>query len=182
MYFWNYRLSKTCLNHSLEIRCFRTSFDSQRVNGAKQLWNAHESTFIIFFDDSEGKWFKKYLPYWTFKSWGCMLTHWLPMRTIPLGIVGICSSILKCNYLQNKTPFMNFLFHLWNLHENVNIFKKTIVVIANVFPRLKTVKDLVKPLSKNHHFRRSFGSQHVKGSQTLVKSSWEIFYSTRSHT
>ena len=34
--------------------------------------------------------------------------------------------------------------------------------IANVFPRLRTVKELVKPLSKNRRFRTSFGSQHGK--------------------
>ena len=50
------------------------------------------------------------------------------------------------------------------------------VVIANVFPRLQIVKYLVQPLSKNRHFRTSYGSQHVKGSETLVKSVSEIFY------
>ena len=50
------------------------------------------------------------------------------------------------------------------------------IVIANVFSKLQTVKVLVKPLSKNPCFRTSFESQHVKGSQTLVKSAWENFY------
>ena len=36
--------------------------------GPKYLWNLHETTFIIFFDHSEGKWRGKYLPYWKFKS------------------------------------------------------------------------------------------------------------------
>ena len=47
---------------------FRTSFDSQRVNGCQTLVNLHESTFIIFVDHSEGKWFAKYLRYWNMKS------------------------------------------------------------------------------------------------------------------
>ena len=45
------------------------------------------------------------------------------------------------------------------------------IVIATLFRKLQTVKDLVKrPLSKKHRFRAPFDSQHVKGSHTLVKS------------
>ena len=43
--------------------------------------------------------------------------------------------------------------------------------IANVRPILKTVKDLVRPLSKKRRFKTSLEGQHVKGSQRLVKSS-----------
>ena len=43
-------------------------------------------------------------------------------------------------------------------------------VQANVFPKLQLVKDLVRPLSKKRRFTISFESQHVKASQTLVKS------------
>ena len=71
---------------------------------------------------------------------------------------------------------MNFLFHLWNLHENINIFKNKIVATANVFPNLKTVQDLVKGLPRKHLFGTSFHNQHVKESQTLVKWAWEHFY------
>ena len=59
---------------------------------------------------------------------------------------------------------------------NLNVFKKKMIVLANVFPQLKTVKNLVRPLFKKRRFRTSFDSQHVKGSQKLVKSSWEHFY------
>ena len=44
------------------------------------------------------------------------------------------------------------------------------IVIPTFFQKLQTVKDLVKPLSKKHRFRTTFDSQHVKRSQTLVKS------------
>ena len=42
--------------------------------------------------------------------------------------------------------------------------------------KLQTLKDFVRPLSKKHCLRTSFESQHVKGSQRLVKSLWERFY------
>ena len=51
------------------------------------------------------------------------------------------------------------------------------IVIANVFPILQTVKDLVRPLSKKEqHLRTSFDSRYVKASETLVKSAREHFY------
>ena len=43
-------------------------------------------------------------------------------------------------------------------------------VIAIVFPKLQTVKDVFRPLSKNHRFRTLFDTEHVKGFQILVKS------------
>ena len=45
------------------------------------------------------------------------------------------------------------------------------IVIANIFPNLQTVKDLVRSLSKKRCFRTHFDSQDVKGFQTLAKSS-----------
>ena len=42
------------------------------------------------------------------------------------------------------------------------------MVTANVFPKLETVKILVRPLSKKLRFRTRFDSEHVKAS---IKSS-----------
>ena len=51
----------------------------------------------------------------------------------------------------------------------LNIFAKKMIVIANVFPKLQTVKTCVDHFLKCANFRTSFGSQHVKGSHRLVK-------------
>ena len=80
------------------------------------------------------------------------------MPSISLKIVRICKSIFKCNYLENENVFLSFLLHVWNLHQILNILKKRMIVIANVFPKLETVD-----------------SQHVKASQILAKSPWEHF-------
>ena len=48
-------------------------------------------------------------------------------------------------------------------------------VIATIFPKLHTVKDLIRPLFKKHRFRNSFDNQHVKESQSLVESALEHF-------
>ena len=49
-------------------------------------------------------------------------------------------------------------------------------MLANVFPKLQTVKFLVRPLSKKLRSRTRFHSQHVKTSQILAKSPSEHFF------
>ena len=98
------------------------------------------------------------------------------MPSILFGILTICSSLFKCNYLKTEKLFLNFSFRFCVLHQNLNIFNSKMIVIANAFPKLQTLKNLVRTLSKKRRFRTSFDSQHVKRSQTLVKSAWEYFY------
>ena len=44
------------------------------------------------------------------------------------------------------------------------------ILIANVFPKLETVKIFVTPLSKKRCLRTHFDSEHVKASEILAKS------------
>ena len=44
------------------------------------------------------------------------------------------------------------------------------IVTPNVFPKLRTLKILVRPLTKKRRFKTRFDSQHVKASQMLAKS------------
>ena len=83
---------------------------------------------------------KKPCPLLKFEIIGMFVnTHGLPITSILFRIVNICHSLFKCNYLKNKKYFIGFLFHLWNLHQILKIFKKKKIVIANVFPKLTTV-------------------------------------------
>ena len=91
-------------------------------------------------------------------------------------ILRISRSLFKSSYLKNKKQFLSFLFHLSNLHQIWNIFKKRKIVIANVFPKIATVQGLVTPLTIQRRLKTLFNSQHVKWFQTLVKSAWEDFY------
>ena len=100
----------------------------------------------------------------------------MPITSILFRIVRIIRWLFKSSYLKNKKHFLGFLFHLWNLHQISNIFKKSKIVIAHVFPKLATVQGLVTPLTIQRRLKTSFESQHVKRFQTLVKSSWEHFY------
>ena len=49
-------------------------------------------------------------------------------------------------------------------------------LIAFVFPRLRTAKDVVRKMVKKPRFRTPFDSQHTKGCQNLLKSGRQHFY------
>ena len=98
------------------------------------------------------------------------------MTSMLFRIVRTCGSLFKWNYIKNKNFSVSFLFNLWSLYQYLKIFLKKKIVIANVFPKLQTVKHLVWHLSKKRCFKTSINSQHVKRSQTLKKSAWGHFY------
>ena len=77
---------------------------------------------------------------------------------------------IQMQFSEKRKIFSEFFFPFWNLKQIVNILKKRMIVIANVFPKLKTVKILLRLLSKNNCLRTRFDSQHVKRSQILAKS------------
>ena len=110
------------------------------------------------------------------KSNGCLLTHWLSMSCILFNIARNCNSQIKCNYVKNEKIFLNFLFHFWNLHQILNILKEKMMLLANVFSKLQTVKNIVILLCKKHRFGRHLDRRYLKLSRILAKSPWECFY------
>ena len=79
-------------------------------------------------------------------------------------------------YLKPIKLFETFFFHLWNLHQILNILKKRMIAIPTLFRKLQNVKDLVRPLSKKHRSRTLLDSQHVKESPTLAKPACDHFH------
>ena len=67
--------------------------------------------------------------------------------------------------------FFSFLESTWSC----KALEKRMMVIADVFPKLQTVKNFVRPFYKKRRFGKHFDNQHVKVSQILVKSPWEPF-------
>ena len=88
----------------------------------------------------------------------------------------ICNFQCKCDYLTKAKLFLNCLFHFGNLHHIWNFLKKNMMVIANAFAKLQTVKNFLRPFCKKRRLGTRFHSQHVKVSQNLAKSPWEHFY------
>ena len=113
------------------------------------------------------------------------------MTSILFRILTICHCRFKCHDPQNKNVFRHFFIFLFFYFYfffyflffsflksllNFKHFEKKFIVIANGFPKLQIVKDLIRSLSKKRRLRTSLDSQHVKASQTLAKSPWEHFY------
>ena len=59
---------------------------------------------------------------------------------------------------------------------NFEHFQKKMTLIAEVFPKLRTPKNMVTAMSKKSRFKRSFGKQHGKRAQTLWKFAWQNLY------
>ena len=154
----------------------KTSFDSQHVKRYQTLVKSSWEYFYHIFSSLWGEIICKISPWFKFEIIGFLLTHGLSITSIHFRIVRICRSLFKSSSLKNKKHFPGFLFHLWNLHQISNIFRQKKIVIANVFPKLATVQGLVTPLNIQRRLKTCFGSQHVKRYQTLVKSSWVLFY------
>ena len=154
----------------------KTPFDGQHVKRFQKLVKSSWDHFYHIFSALWREIIWKISPWLKFEIIAFLLKHGLPITSILFRIVRICCSLLKSSYLKNKKHFLSFLFHLWNLHQILNIFKKKKILIANVFPKLATVKGLVTPVTIQRRLKTSFDSQHVKRFQTLVKSSWEYFY------
>ena len=51
----------------------------------------------------------------------------------------------------------------------MNNWKKKMTLIAEVFPKLRTPKNMVRSISKRSSFKGSLGKQHGKLAQTLLK-------------
>ena len=58
----------------------------------------------------------------------------------------------------------------------MHIVKKKMTLTAEVFPKLWTRKNLVGSMSKKTRFKGTFGKQHGKRAQTLLKFGWKHLY------
>ena len=55
----------------------------------------------------------------------------------------------------------------------MNIFKKMVTLIAEVFPKLRTPENIVTSISKKSRFNGSIGKEDGKCAQTLLKFEWK---------
>ena len=49
-------------------------------------------------------------------------------------------------------------------------------LIADVFPKLQTQKNLVRSMRKKSSFKGSFGKQHGKQAEALLRFAWQNLY------
>ena len=134
------RTPKTWLEKSLKITVSDDPSTSNMVNVPKHCSNLHHSIFIIFIDYCEVNWVGKRLSYWHAKSWDCLLTHWLPMKSILFLIETIYRYQFRCNYLRKNQRFLNFRLHFWNLDQFSNVLKNKDTLTDFVSWKLRTQK------------------------------------------
>ena len=58
----------------------------------------------------------------------------------------------------------------------MNIFQKKKTLIADVFPKLRTRKNLARSMAKKSRFKGSFKKKHGKCARTLVKCQGQLLY------
>ena len=58
----------------------------------------------------------------------------------------------------------------------MHLLEKTMTLIAEVFPKLGTRKNLVRSMSKKTRFKGSCGNKHGKRLHTLLKFEWKHLY------
>ena len=73
---------KTWLDKCLKSPFSEDSYRRNLINVPKDCLNLYHSPFIIFTDQCQFNWVGKSLSYWHAKSWDCLLTHSLPMKSI----------------------------------------------------------------------------------------------------
>ena len=71
---------------------------------------------------------------------------------------------------KKQKAFFNFFLRFRNLHEILNICKKKMTFIADLFAKLRTTKNVDRYLSKKSRFKGPFDRQHGKRVQTLLQS------------
>ena len=70
---------------------------------------------------------------------------------------------------QKQKYFSYFIVDFWNEVQILNIFKKKMILIGQIFPKLLTSENMVKSISKKFRFNGSFGKQHGKLAQNIVE-------------
>ena len=78
---------------------------------------------------------------------------------------------------RKQKTFSEFFSAILKSNLNFEHFqKKKMRLIADVFPKLRTPKNLVRSMSIKCRFKGSFGKQHGKCTQTLLKCEEQLLY------
>ena len=155
---------------------FRTAFDSQHVKGSQI---SVKSASHYFYLNSPSLWAKLILKMSLLVIWETLGVFVNTLTADDKYNLGNCANFqlpITMQLSKKLKTFSQFFVPYLEFTSNFKHFEQKMIVIANVFPQLLTVEDLVRPLYKKRCFRTPFDSQHVKGSRTPLKSAWEQFY------
>ena len=168
--------AKNLVRKLSKTRRFRARFDSQHVKASQIIPKSPLECFYPVFPSFSEKLIRKLSPLVLGEVLQVFANTLTPDEK---HCVKDCKKFglpIKMQLSEKQNFFSIFLFHFWNLHQILNVLKKRMIVIANLFLKYKTVRNLVGPLSKKRRFRTRLDSQHVKASQILAKCPLESFY------
>ena len=107
-------------------------------------------------------------------SLATLCSQWLLMTSTLLLILRIYRNQFKWNYLTTGKLFFNFLLNFWNLSQILNIFKQNMTLIAHVFPKLWTGKEVLDKCLKSAVSENPATANMLNG----VKYCWNLYDST----
>ena len=159
-------------------RCFRKRFDSQHVEVCKILEKSPSEQFYHVFPSFWGKLIWKMLPLVLGEILGVFVEILSANCKYPVQYSGNLRFLIHRQFSEKRKAFSQFFLPFLESTSSFKHFekkKKKMMVIANVFRKLQTVKNFLRPLCKKRRFGTRFDSQHVRVSQILAKSPWELF-------
>ena len=77
---------------------------------------------------------------------------------------------IQMQLFQRRKTFSDFFSAFLKSILNFQSFQKKMTLRADVFPKLRTPKNVVRQLSKKSSFRGPLEKQHTKRAETLLKS------------
>ena len=91
------------------------------------------------------------------------------MTSIPLLVETIECTQFRCIYLKNKRFFPNLFSAFFASALNSEHFQKKMTLIAYVFPKLPTTKNLLRQMPKSSRFREPVERRHGKWVEALIQ-------------
>ena len=76
----------------------------------------------------------------------------------------------RCIYLKKKSFFSQFFAAFFESALNFEHFLKKMTLIAYIFPKLPTTKDVLRSMSKRSRLRGPLDRRHGKRLETLIQS------------
>ena len=92
------------------------------------------------------------------------------MTSIPLLGETIECAQFTCIYLKKKRLFLHFFSAFFESALNFEYFQKKMTLIAYVFPKLPTTKNVLRQMSKCSRFSEPVDRRHGKGAEALIQS------------
>ena len=83
---------------------------------------------------------------------------------------------IKMQLSRKQKSFSHFFSTFLKSSLNFEHFSKKLTLIADVFPKLRTQKNVVRSMHKKSRFKGSFKKQHGKWPQTLLKCQGQLLY------